>query len=107
MTDTGSITIHLPITGLASFIHRCYSPNLISYAETSGISILSVSESNDILIITFRRPTVSYNEENLRTLILHFIRSILSFYSIQCISLAVPRHLFEIVRSKVETLTCR
>ena len=94
--------VPLPVTGLAIYIKRCCEDKFCSFSESYGISVFDLKTPNEGLLIKYYKPTPSYNEDNLRTLVLQFSRSILTSYSVRYINLIIPLNLFTSVQSQVE-----
>lgn len=102
MVDTGSLVVPLPVTGLAIYIKRCCEEKFCSYAESYGISVFDIKTPNEGLLVKYYKPTPSYNEDNLRTLVIQFSRSILTSFSVRYINLSIPLNMFTSVQSQVE-----
>ena len=102
MVDTGSLAVSLSVTGLAIYIKRCCEDKLCSYTESCGVSIFDVKIQNERLLVRYYKPTPTYNENNLRTLIIQFSRSILISFSLRYIDLTIPSNMLASVQSQVE-----
>ena len=102
MGELGSLVVPLPVTGLATYVKRCCEDKFCSYAESYGISVIDVKVQSESLLVKYYKPTPTYNEDNLRTLVIQFSRSILTSFSVRYINLIIPWNLFTNVQSQAE-----